>query len=233
MAIVHSSFKKIALYGKRGLKALLLAMLIYFTVILIGLMPINNDSVPAPQGIKIYIISSAVHADIVVPRQSEVINWEESFSNSSFAGDISNASHLAFGWGDQGFFLETETWDDLKLSVAANALFFPSKSALHVSFIQPEYYAGKIEVTLSYEQYKRLVDFISESFKKDDKGGFIQIPGYAYSVDDAFFHAKGSYHLLNTCNSWVGRALKASGVRVPWFAPMPNSPTLYIKSNVS
>ncbi|MEM7560840.1 MAG: DUF2459 domain-containing protein, partial [Planctomycetota bacterium] len=56
------------------------------------------------------------------------------------------------------------------------------------------------------------------------------IEGYAYTQTDAFFEAKGNYHSLNTCNSWVGRALRSAGIKAPWFSPMPSTPTLYFPS---
>jgi hypothetical protein len=54
-----------------------------------------------------------------------------------------------------------------------------------------------------------------------------QIAGYAYGSTDAFFEADGSYHLLNTCNSWVGRGLRKAGIKVPWMSLLPHTPTLY------
>ena len=76
-------------------------------------------------------------------------------------------------------------------------------------------------------------DSINGTFKMDVDGKHNQINGYAYSSTDAFFDACGRYHLLNTCNSWAGRALKQAGVRVPWFSPMPKTPMLYIEKEVA
>lgn len=217
-------------WAKRGLKWTLLLCLGYFVILLVGLIPVNNDFTPRENGIKIYVISNAVHADIVVPKTNDVIDWSESFSDNQFVGDTSQETHVAFGWGDRGFFLETETWDDFRLSTAANALLLPSESCVHVSFTRPEYYSDFTSVSISREQYVRLVEFINGSFKKDVDNDRIQVEGYAYSKTDAFFDAHGQYHLLNTCNSWAGRALSASGVRTPWLSPMPKSPMIYLDS---
>ena len=195
---------------------------------MVGLIPVNNGFRPADEGVTLYIVSNLVHADIIMPKTTKVVDWSEQFGTATFEGDVFNESHVAIGWGDKGFFLETKTWDDFKLSVAANALFVPSKSCVHVSFTRPEYYTNAVSVTVSEKQYQILVDFINATLVRNADGTLRQISGFAYSTNDAFFDAIGQYHLFNTCNSWVGRGLKSAGVRVPWFSPMPGTPTLYL-----
>ena len=215
---------------RRILKSFLVLFLGYWTIVLIGLIPVNRDFTPAEDGIEILVISSAVHADIVLPVSTSVVNWRDKLGDFSYRSDISNASHVAIGWGDRGFFLETETWDDLKLSIAARALLWPSNSCVHVTFTDPRFYSDATSVKISKEQYEQLVAFIEQTFAGADESRFRQIEGYAYAQTDAFFEAKGHYHSLNTCNSWVGRALRSAGVKVPWFSPMPHTPTLYFPS---
>ena len=221
--------RKLFLWLKRILKWSLIALVTYATILLVGLIPVNNDFVASNEsGVRIYVVSNAVHADIIVPASNTVVDWPGRFSNTEFRDDIQNESHVAFGWGDRGFFLETKTWDDFKLSTAANALLVPSGSCVHVAFTNPEYYRDSVSVTISPEQYRQLVHYIDRTFQTNDDGEYIQILGEAYSSNDAFFQSNGRYHLFNTCNSWVGRGLKTAGVKTPWFSPMPKSPMLYL-----
>ena len=206
-------------------------ILIYVLILLIGLIPANTNFRQAKEGVTIYVVSNAVHADIIVPCDSTTIDWIDEFKGHQFAESIQQESHVAFGWGDRGFFLETETWDDLKISTAAKALLIPSSSCMHVTFTRPEYYSDPVAVTISNEQYGDLVDFIDSSFEKNQQQDRKQIDGYAYSTRDAFFDAVGNYHMLNTCNSWVGRGLNHAGVCVPVLSPMPKTPTLYFPEN--
>lgn len=223
--------KKIAFWLRRLMRWVFFVVLAYLGILLIGLIPVNNDFKQRNDGIEVFVVSSAVHADIILPVSTAgVVDWREIFSDFHFNGDISAESHIAFGWGDRGFFLETETWDDFKIATAANALLLPSSSCIHISFARPENFSDKTSVIISVEQYQRLVDYINSSFKSDGSGNIVQIEGYAYSSNDAFVDANGRYHILNTCNSWVGRALKNCGVRVPWLSPMPKTPMLYIPS---
>lgn len=219
---------RIVRWIRRFAKWLFWIFLTYVAIILVGLIPVNNGFESTADGVRIYVVSNQVHADIIVPVQTETIDWMTEFDDATFDKDVSFTSHVAFGWGDKGFFLETPAWSDFKISTAANALFLPSESCVHVSFTRPEYYPEAVAVTISNDQYARLVEFTKETFKRTETGDPIHIPGFSYSSTDEFFEANGRYHILNTCNSWVGRGLKNAGVRVPWLSPLPKTPMLYI-----
>jgi uncharacterized protein (TIGR02117 family) len=218
---------------RRGLKwtfrLLLSAMLLYGAILLVGLIPVNNDFEPSPEGIEILVISSAIHADIVMPIETDGVNWRERFPAACFRGDTSEATHVAIGWGDKGFFLETPTWGDLKASTTAHALLWPSDSCMHVRLTKAEYLSEDARaVRISPEQYQRLVRYITATFQQNGDGSFVPITGYHYGRNDAFFDAHGTYHGLNTCNSWAGRGLQAAGVRTPWLTPLPKTVYLYL-----
>ena len=195
------------------------------------MLPVNRDFIESDTGITIYIVSSAVHADIIIPKEAlsetQTSKFQNALNRANFADDISNITHIAFGWGDRGFFLNTQTWDDLTLSTAAKAVFYPSDTVMHIDHILPRYYADKVSLTLNINQFKNLITFISSSFETDENQEIIHVENFAYSSSDAFFVAKGSYHLLNTCNTWVAQALRSAGVKVPWLAPLPKSPMIY------
>lgn len=217
---------------KRISKAILFVVATYVLIVLVGLIPVNNNFQPDLDGVKIYVTSNAVHADVIVPVTNSVIDWRQEFSGDSFSGSTLGASHVAFGWGDKGFFIETPTWSDLKVSTAANALLTPSSTCMHVVFADASAYSQeKRSVWISKDQYRKLVNFVQASFDTDESGQRIEIPDSAYGSRDAFFESHGRYHALNTCNSWVGRALGAADVRVPWLTPMPKSPMLYLPSD--
>ena len=92
------------------------------------------------------------------------------------------------------------------------ALFWPSPTCMHVSLWKDQAIpAGARKTTISHEQYRRLVEYILGSFRRDADGRCLLIEGGAYGGNDAFYHAHGSYHALNTCNCWVGR--RAEGRR--------------------
>ncbi|NND97364.1 MAG: TIGR02117 family protein, partial [Pirellulaceae bacterium] len=201
-------------------RGLLIAVALYLTVVVVGLVPVNNDFQPTADGIEIHVVSNAVHADIVMPLESSVINWRDVFPKNAFPADTSGATHIAIGWGDKGFFLQTPRWADLKLSVAAKALLWNSGACNHVSMTNAHYVRdhGR-SVKISTQQYQRLVAYIQSDLERDANGRTILIADAGYKHNDAFFEAKGNYHALNTCNSWAGRGLKAAGIRTGWMTP--------------
>ena len=206
--------RRVLRFVKRVVIGLFICLLLYAVVILIGLIPVNNKFQPASDGIEIFIISNPVHADVVLPVRTDVINWRDYFPRSCFAEDTGGATHVTIGWGDRGFFIHTPTWSDLRLSIASKALLWPSSACLHVGMTKVEYLPKDARsVRISREQYKKLVEFVSSTFQLDEGEARIQVPNTAYGPYDAFFEARGTYHCLNTCNSWVGRAMQASGIR--------------------
>lgn len=214
---------------RRVWRTFLISILAYASLIVIGLIPVNRDFVPASDGIEIFVTSNAVHAELILPIQNSVINWSEQFSKSHFKQNVSSATHVAIGWGDKGFFLETETWDDLKLSTAANALWLPSSTCLHVTMKSAVGSGPNCRaVSLSETQYQNLAAFINNSFQRNELGQVIVVEGESYGGNDAFYESPGTYHMLNTCNSWVGRGLKEAGVCVGWMTSLPKTVFLYL-----
>ncbi|MFL5728111.1 MAG: DUF2459 domain-containing protein, partial [Cytophagaceae bacterium] len=104
--------------------ALLLSLIaVYFiAAVALTLIPVNTSFKPSEEGVKIFVQSNGVHTDLVVPVKNEVCNWAEKIDPEDFEMDSRPFSHIAFGWGDQGFYLHTPTWGDLTFSTAINAL---------------------------------------------------------------------------------------------------------------
>ena len=205
----------------------LLLIGLYLFIALVGLIPVNNDFEPTADGVEIAVISTEVHADLVLPIRNETVDWSQHFPRSDFAGDVKGATHIAIGWGNKEFYVETRTWDDVNPGIVFRALFWPSATCTHVNmcFGIP---ADARRTRISHEQYRRLVDYILVDIRRDDAGRLLFVKDGAYGAYDAFYDADGSYHAFNTCNCWVGSGLKVAGVRTGWFTPLPNTVNLYM-----
>lgn len=203
-------------------------MLAYGLLILIGLIPVNGDFVEPESGIEIFVFSGAFHSDLILPIESSVIDWQTSFLPGHTRSAAPWATHLAFGWGDRKFYIDTPSWTDLKASTACNALLIPSETVMHVSYqTKPGTDQETRSVTISPEQYRSLVDFVNESFQTTGSGDFQQIQGKCYGAFDAFYCGAGSYHCFRTCNCWVGEGLQRAGVKTGWFTPLPKTVFCY------
>lgn len=208
MKVLKKGFK-VLLWFVFGIAGFLLLYVI--SVLLISRISVNSDVSQQSEEIEIFILSNGVHADIVVPVKSQVIDWSENVKFQHTKAGDTVAKYLAFGWGDKGFYLSTPTWADLKFSTAFNAASGLSTAAMHCTFYRKmEEGAQCKKINISKEQYQMLVAFIQNSFQqKNDQ--IIKIETDAvYGNHDVFYEAKGSYNLFYTCNTWTNNALKAA-----------------------
>lgn len=175
---------------------------------------VGPTTVTAEKPVTIYITSNGVHTDVVVPIRSTQFNWVRELNlPDSLLADTSH-NWLAFGWGDKGFFLETKSWSDLKVSVALKAAFHLGHSAMHLVLVrQPETGRGEvIELHLTRTQYADLIHYLRNSFDRNGTA-YQPIAKHPYGRYNYFFEARRSYGLTYTCNSWTNGALKSAGQR--------------------
>ena len=177
--------------------------------------PVNADFKACEKdSVEIHILTNGVHTDLVLPYRNQYMDWSEWVNPSQTKSGDSSAVNVAFGWGDKGFYLETKTWDELKLSTAFKALFYLGSSAMHVSFYQKLRETESCrKICVSKENYLKLVQYISQRFETDSMGLPRQIVGASFTNHDAFYEAKGKYSLFYTCNTWANDGLKFAGLK--------------------
>ena len=204
MKIIKKLLKYLAIF--------ILSLVTYLLIVtLLSFVSVNEDLVENQQEISIYILTNGVHTDIVLPIKNEHHDWSTQLKFEHTKSKDTTYQYVALGWGDKGFYLETPTWADLKASTAIKAASGLSTSAMHVTFykhLKENQSCKKIQISL--ENYKKLVEFIKESFQTKS-GEFLKIETDAvYGKHDVFYEANGSYSLFYTCNSWANQALKAT-----------------------
>lgn len=160
----------------------------------------------------VYLATNGVHLDIIVPvneLDSALENGLQVYKKTSF---------LAFGWGDENFYINTPTWADLTFKNAFSALFLNSTSLMHVT----QYYTKQnswVKINITKTEYKKLVNYINQSFLVDSTGAKLMLKNKGYSVYDHFYKAQGSYSCFNTCNTWANRIFKNSGLKACVWTP--------------
>ncbi|WP_426327308.1 TIGR02117 family protein [Pedobacter sp. R-06] len=172
-----------------------------------------NASPSNPKEVAIYIMTNGVHTDIIVPAVSAEMNWTKEISYQNTLEADSTYQYLAMGWGDKKFYLETPEFSDLKLSNGLRAISGLSTSAMHTTYYRNIWEdASCKKIIISKAQYRQLIDYILNSFKKDETGHLINVKSNIhYDIGDAFYEANGSYSIFKTCNTWANAALKACG----------------------
>jgi hypothetical protein len=75
-------------------------------------------------------------------------------------------------------------------------------------------------------EYAAFLAAIADSFDRPEEGPVrsLNVPGF--TPRDRFYAAKGRFHLLRTCNTWVSHMIRASGRRFGLWTPLPYSVSL-------
>jgi uncharacterized protein (TIGR02117 family) len=196
-------------------------LFIFCWLLLAWLLPYLKVGTPttSEKNITLFIKTNGVHVEIIMPKNSSIINWNEFIDEKLFPDVDSSFDHLSVGWGDKGFYLNTPTWGDLKASTAVNAIFGLGGTAMHVSYQKISNDPEIKKLNISNEEYLSLVNYIKSSFEmKNDSIQLIKHP--LYGNHDNYFEAKGKYSLFKTCNVWAGNALKAANVRIGVWTPL-------------
>lgn len=200
----------------RFLKKLSLGILLFLAIYVLAAfslsrITVNSDAESQAREVPIYIMTNGVHTDLVLPIKSDIKDWSQEIKFENTQAQDSTNNFIAFGWGDKGFYLNTPEWSDLKASTAFNAAFGLSTSAMHTTFYKSLRESKTcVKITVSNENYQKLVDYIESGFQHDANQQPIFIAATTYGKNDSFYEANGKYNLFQTCNSWANAGLKAA-----------------------
>lgn len=217
------NFKKALKYFLYTLISLISAIILYFGfAYFLARIETEKEIIYAnEEEIDIYIITNGVHTDIAFPVKTSHFDWSKEVKFCNTKSQDSTLQYLAMGWGDKGFYLETPTWADLKVSTAFKAAFGLSNTAMHTTFYKSFSENDKCKkIKISASQYLRLINYITDSFQKDENGHFMHIKTEAvYGKRDAFYEANGKYSIFYTCNTWANNSLKSCGQKACLWTP--------------
>lgn len=152
----------------------------------------------------IHIVSHGWHTGFVL----DVIDLQPYLAEVRQTFD--GARYLEFGWGDEGFYQANEITTGLTL----HAIFWPTDSVMHVVGLMDEPRRAfpnseVIDVQVSRNGYRQLLQYIEASFTRHDDG-LVMIRNGLYGWS-RFYQANGRYHLFNTCNHWVAAGIRETG----------------------
>lgn len=171
---------------------------------------VSENSIIDKEGFhKIYFIKQNWHTAIVFNTQELNSNLFRQYDSFSEFGLID------IGWGDEEFYQSL----GFDFELAFKALFYPTPSTLRVEGInltKEEYFDLSeivIELEVSDEQFKNICTFINNTFYINDSGETLILNKKA-GGKIVFYKSNGSYHLFNTCNTWLASGLRESGIEI-------------------
>ncbi len=180
--------------------------------LILSYITVNKSELTSKENQEIYLSSNGVHLAIVV-HINDISS--ELLRGLKYAQD---EKYFSFGWGDKNFYLNTPSWDDLTFGNVFKALFLKGSTLIHLARYK---YKNKswVNIKITDMELSKLNQFISASFKKRTNGRKIILKNKSYSTNDDFYLAVGRYSLFNTCNSWVNKAFKKSGLKACYWTP--------------
>ena len=167
-------------------------------------LPTGDDG---PRSRPIQVLSNGWHTAIVVPAPALAAT-----GLLPEAADFPDAAFFEFGWGDRTYYPAKEK----SLGMTLSAALVPTPAVMHMAghAADPADESSRLEVvplSLTEAGFRNLVEAIAETFERPSGSRAESVSPGLYP-DSLFYHARGEFHLFNTCNTWTARMLRAGGV---------------------
>lgn len=180
-----------------------------------------NSSQTSPER-EIVLVAGPIHYDILLPADNDT---RAGFAFLDAAGvpiGSPAVQWLSVGWGSEAFYTTTGSYHDLSLRTIWRA------ATGDAGVIRFEVYGALPDhpslrrVKVSQAQLDALRAAI-----RGDLG--VELNAFSldgFSMTDAFYSAVGRFHVLSTCNVWVGQKLADAGLAFGVWTPTPYGVTL-------
>lgn len=212
----------------QGLTAIICLPLIYAGAATVGAL-LSGASAALPSGSEnlIGLVRGPIHYDFLLPLSADL---RARYGFAEAAGvPVRNpqAEWLLVGWGAAGFYTTARSYADISVAAVARAV-TGDAAVLHLDVAgDVSHVDGIAYLTLSDGQFAALLTAIDASFQHDQTGAALALPQH-FGPHDAFFAAKGRFHLFHTCNDWLGETLRAAGVPFGAWTPTPQAVALAV-----
>jgi len=176
--------------------------------------PAKNGDLNISRGqYTVFIINNRIHTGIIIPVNTESLRVVSALKY------FENFRYTDIGWGEETAYQDREDiyWHYVK------AVLFPNPSVICIegyNAIGDDFFSWcdfAVMLSLSAGQFIKLISFIENSLKKD-QGNEVIITSKRHFNGMIFFKSVHRYHMFNTCNTWIARALQSSGLNIsPFF----------------
>jgi len=155
---------------------------------------------------QLYFFRDGIHTHLVVPSAALLRAIPE------LEAQLKGATWARIGWGDYLYYGSTQQ----SLMLGLRALLLPTRATIVVLGIHDinartsaTSRAYSIETNLG--TIEAVVTFVSRHFKLDRQNQPIKVRDKP--CGEVFFHSRGIYMFINTCNNWTSRGLRIAGLR--------------------
>lgn len=208
-------------FGKtlgRLLGAAFLVVVLYLVAAAVGgLVPGRSVDVTAGDDVQIGLLYGPIHVDFLLPATAETRAALGFARAGGVVVDGPGVGYVIVGWGARDFYTMTPEWADLSAGATLRAI-TGDASVLRIDTVAPNIAFDQVpQLSLSSAQYTALLAEISATAAPDAIG--LEVQGHRPT--SGFVEARGRFHILRTCNTWVGRVLRRAGVPMGAWTPTP------------
>jgi hypothetical protein len=182
--------------------------------------PLADATSPSAGGVTVYVTSSPIHSDIIIPRSA--------FANASplmrkVVDDAKGGPWIIFGWGPYWFGRETQGGPyhqqpilgihsifttlvpQLSSRLRVAALDEPGPAPLEGSMVT-------LAVPLSSDGLQRSIQRIAATIENAPDGSPLLAEQSGAAPGVTIYRSREIYHATHNCNHWVSQVLEAAGV---------------------
>lgn len=182
-------------------------ILFFFFALIAANISLNGENDSSYSTTNIYVVKSYWHTGIILP-----VN-EITIAHIPVINNFNQKKYVDIGFGDRVFYLDPE----YDIALAARAILVPTESTVRFAaaigtiedIVRRSDYALKIK--LKNNELDSLCIYINNTLQKDTSGNTKLIESKA-NGEIQYFEGEQKYHLFNTCNTWVARALNFAGL---------------------
>lgn len=178
------------------------------------------------EGLRVGLLRGPIHYDFLLPLDHDTrADFAFAQSVSGLPLNAPNARWLAVGWGSEAFYTTAGSYADVELSAVWRASTGDrAVMRLEVLGTLPETdQPGLHWFRVTPDQFAKLRQSLLDSLERDISGRPILSGAAGLGETDRFWLARGRFDLARTCNVWIGRQLRAAGLRFGIWTPTPKS----------
>lgn len=200
--------------------ALVFVVVVYLGANVVGgLVPGRTADLVAGDDVQIGLLYGPIHVDFLLPATPQTRLTLQFARNGGVQVDDAGVGYFIVGWGAREFYTTTPGWADMSVRATVRAI-TGDASVLRIDVTPPNIALDAVpQISLSQAQYTALLAQITATVGPYPLG--LEVPGH--SPTSGFVEARGRFHILATCNTWVGRSLRAAGVPMGVWTPTPYS----------
>ncbi|MEP2718891.1 DUF2459 domain-containing protein [Pseudophaeobacter sp.] len=171
---------------------------------------------------EVLLVAGPIHYDFLLPLNKTTRARFQFLEPSGLPVTHPDAQWLVIGWGARAFYT-TNDYSELTASTVLKGV-FGDRSVLRVDVLGALPNLPDLPV-LRFDEAElgAFLTALTQSFEQSSGPTLQSLDHPGFTASDRFFAAKGSFHLLRTCNTWVSRMIQASRQRFGYWTPLPVS----------